>query len=72
MASVKLINFALNGKFIKDEIDLENYETPFYIAPEVIVNDYNEKCDIWSCGIILYTLLCGYPPFTGSTNKEIL
>jgi len=46
--------------------------TPNYIAPEVLKKDYGVGCDMWSAGCILYILLCGYPPFYGSNEKEVM
>lgn len=50
----------------------EKLGTPYYIAPEVLNKKYNEKCDIWSCGVIVYILLSGMPPFNGQSDQEIM
>ena len=43
--------------------------TPYYIAPEVIFKKYDEKCDLWAVGVILYMMITGYPPFRGENQN---
>ena len=67
---IKVIDFGTCEMLKKSKLT-EQIGTSFYIAPEVLQNGYNEKCDLWSCGIILYILLSGAPPFYGKNEKEI-
>ncbi|XP_029107179.1 serine/threonine-protein kinase DCLK1a isoform X1 [Scleropages formosus] len=48
--------------------------TPTYVAPEIIAESgYGLKVDIWAAGVITYILLCGFPPFRGSSeDQEVL
>jgi calcium-dependent protein kinase len=70
--TIKIIDFGTSRKFEANKMMSNSHGTPYYIAPEVLFNRYNEKCDIWSCGVILHILLCGLPPFNGRTDTEIM
>ena len=71
--NIKLIDFGA-GEILKktNTTTSGTIGSLYYIAPEILNNSsYNEKCDLWSCGVIMYSLLCGEPPFY-SRNKEKL
>ena len=73
LLNVKLIDFGTSN-YVKTENT--NYFTvkvgsPFYMAPEVLNKKYNNKCDIWSCGVIMFMLLRGHPPFKGENQEEL-
>ena len=47
--------------------------TAYYVAPEIInKEELIQKCDVWSCGVILFILLSGQAPFRGKDEQEIL
>ena len=69
---IKVIDFGVSHVLTEDNhVMYEQVGTAYYIAPEVLNGSYDHMCDIWSCGVILYVLLCGLPPFNGETDEKI-
>jgi calcium-dependent protein kinase len=71
---VKVIDFGTAIIFNKNKNDKSLTGSVYYISPEVLSKNrnYTEKCDVWSCGIIMYILLTGLPPFNGDSDEEIV
>ena len=71
--NVKLIDFenAQCFNLQNDQVD-STTGTIFYMAPEVFKGKSVLKSDVWSCGIIMYLLLCGYPPFFADDDKDLI
>lgn len=70
-SEIKLIDFGLSKKHFIHEKMHTILGTPYYVAPEVLKGDYDEKCDIWSIGALTYLMLTGEPPFKGDCNNAI-
>jgi calcium-dependent protein kinase len=69
--NIKLIDFGASNFFKENEILTLKVGSPYYIAPEVLNKSYNEKCDIWSAGVVLYVMLTGNFPFIGKTSQKL-
>ncbi|CAD8116784.1 unnamed protein product [Paramecium sonneborni] len=72
-----LADFGLAAQLIDDNILFKRCGTPGFVAPEILdymegQQFYDEKCDVFSAGVILYLLITGGQPFTGKDQKAIL
>ena len=72
-SALKLIDFGLSKHYDTHQLMHLHHVvgSAYYMAPEVIAGDYDQRCDIWSLGIICYILLTGQPPFNGNTSEVI-
>ena len=74
---IRLVDMGSAKYFISEEGERLKLEkktgTVFYSAPEMVWGEggYDERCDIWSIGTILYLILGGVPPFTGKNDSEV-
>ena len=70
--TIKICDFGTSKIFEKGAVQRKLVGSSYYIAPEVLKKHYNEKCDIWSCGVIMYILLSARPPFGGQDDNDIM
>ena len=69
---VKICDFGTSQIFKKGEWQRQPCGSVYYVAPEVIHKKYNSKCDLWSCGVIMFMLLSNKAPFGGRTDSDII
>ena len=71
--NIKIVDFGLSNSYPKNELLTTACGSPCYAAPEMINGEkyYGLKADIWSSGIVLYAMLCGYLPFEEADNEKL-
>jgi calcium/calmodulin-dependent protein kinase I len=71
-AEIKIADFGFAKLIAADKVMATACGTPGYVAPEVLNNEpYTSKVDMWSLGVIIYILLCGFPPFYDENNAAL-
>lgn len=70
---IKIVDFGLSNTFRKGQLLQTACGSPCYAAPEMIAGQRYapEACDIWSCGVILFALVCGYLPFEDPSTSVL-
>jgi calcium-dependent protein kinase len=75
-SDLKVIDFGISkmidtqGKYFK--CGKVRHKQPFYSAPETFDGVFTEKSDIWSCGVVMYLMLCGYLPFKKRSPSSLV
>jgi len=69
-APLKVIDFGLAVLVEPKHMVDECCGTTSYMAPEVLTGPYDVQCDLWSVGVIVYFMMCGYLPFMGRNDEE--
>ncbi|KAL7516821.1 hypothetical protein ACHAWX_001798 [Stephanocyclus meneghinianus] len=65
--TIKLIDFGLANAYLNDDFKnmTDKVGTLYSMAPEVLMESYDQRCDLWSVGVVTYLLLSGIQPFWG-------
>ena len=68
---INIIDFGLSKKTKNDNGNMHTFVgTTLYLSPEVISGKYDEKCDLWSIGVLLYFMLYGRYPFDDENGEK--
>jgi len=67
---LKLIDFGFSKVWNSSTKMKMSCGTLAYVAPEVLGKSYTDKCDMWSLGVVVFIILCGYMPFSGSEQAQ--
>merc|ERR1712003_85259 len=70
-SSLKLVDFGFACEFSAGQVLKERVGSTGYVAPQVLDGEYDHMCDLWSCGVVMYLLLCGCLPFTAKTDSGV-
>lgn len=68
---LKLIDFGFSRCWDTNTKMAVSCGTLAYVAPEVLGKSYTSKCDLWSLGVVVFILLFGYMPFSGSEQQQV-
>jgi len=71
--NIKIVDFGLSNTFQEGQLLKTACGSPCYAAPEMIAGQryVPSLCDIWSCGVILFALVCGYLPFEDQNTAAL-
>jgi len=69
---IKMTDFGLSKIYSQEFMMSTACGTPGYVAPEILnCGGYDPAVDMWSAGVIMYILLCGYPPFYSENDAQL-
>jgi serine/threonine protein kinase len=71
--SIKIVDFGLSNIYKDDQLLKTACGSPCYAPPEMIAGHWYvpSRCDVWSCGVIMFALVCGYLPFEDTNTREL-
>ena len=70
--TLKIIDFGISVKREGEEVLSERVGTPYYVAPEVLLKSYDDRCDLWATGVIVFMMMTKKPPFKGENESDIM